>query len=75
MSNICGFEKCPSSCPNYIPSKTTYYCSICNEGIYDGEEYIVNHNGEYAHWECVNYAKELAKFLGYEIKEMEDDDY
>lgn len=75
MSNICGFEKCPSSCPNYIPSKTTYYCSICNEGIYDGEEYIVNDIGEYAHWECVNYSRDLAKFLGYEIKEMEDDDY
>lgn len=48
-------------------------CSICNEGIYDGEEYIVNGDYEYAHWECVNYARDLAKFLGYEIKEMSKD--
>ena len=40
MCDICGFEKCPSSCPNYILPKATHDCSICNEGIYDGEEYI-----------------------------------
>ena len=58
--------------PDYKPPKTNHYCSICNEGIQNGEEYIVNDNDEYAHWECVDYAKDLAKFLGYEIKEMED---
>lgn len=72
MCDICGFEKCPSSCPNYVPAKTTHYCSICNEGIYDGEEYIENDCGEYAHWECVNYSRDLARFLGYEIKMMEE---
>ena len=60
-------------CPNYSPPKTTHYCSICNEGIYDGEEYIENDIGEYAHWECVSYGRDLAKFLGYEIKEMDDE--
>ena len=64
-----------SSCPNYIPPKTNHYCSICNEGIFNGEEYIVNDNDDYAHWECLDYAKDLAKFLGYEIKEMEDENY
>ena len=57
-------------CPLYEPPKPTYCCSICNEGIYDGEEYIENDVGEYAHWECVDHGRDLVKFLGYEIKEM-----
>ena len=57
-------------CPLYEPPKATHYCSICKEGIYDGEEYIENDDCEYAHWECVDYGRDLAKFLGYEIKEM-----
>ena len=57
-------------CLLYIPPKATHYCSICSEGIYDGEEYIVNDDGEYAHWDCVDYGRDLAKFLGYKVKEM-----
>ena len=60
-------------CPNYIPPKSTHYCSICQEGIYDGEEYIENDDGEYAHWECVDYGRDLAKFLGYAIKMMNEE--
>ena len=61
MCEICRKYPCHPRCPN------------CNEGIYNGEEYIVNGDSEYAHWECVNYARALAKFLGYEIKEMSKD--
>lgn len=61
-------------CPNYSPTTSNYYCSICGEGILNGEEYIVNDNGDYAHWECVDYPRDLIKFLGYDVKEMEDDD-
>lgn len=63
-----------SRCPLYESPKASHYCSICEEGIYDGEEYIENDDGEYAHWECVDYGRDLAKWLGYEIKEMEIDD-
>ena len=56
-----------------MPPKASHYCSICNEGIYDGEEYIENNDCEYAHWECVDYGRDLAKFLGYEIKTMEEE--
>lgn len=61
-------------CPNYEPPKSNYNCSECGENILIGEEYIVNDNGNYAHFECVDYARDLAKFLGYDVKEMEDDD-
>ena len=73
MCSICRKNPCDSRCPNYIPPKAKHYCSICDEGIYEGEEYIENDIGEYAHWECVDYGKDLAKFLGYEIKTMEDE--
>lgn len=59
--------------PNYISPKTKYNCSICDEGIQNGEEYIQNDNKDYAHFECVDYARDLAKFLGYNVKEMEDE--
>ena len=62
-------------CPNYIPPKASHYCFICQEGILNGEEYIENDYGEYAHWECVDYGRDLAKFLGCEIKEMTDESY
>ena len=59
-------------CPNATLLQPRCTCSLCKEGIQNGEEYIVNDDNDYAHWECVDYAKDLAKFLGYEIKEMED---
>ena len=61
-----------SRCPLYISQKASHYCSICDEGIYGGEEYIENDCGEYAHLDCVDYGRDLAKFLGYEIKTMEE---
>ena len=64
---------CPPGCPNYISPSVNHNCSICDEGIYDGEEYIVNDNGDYAHWECVSYGRDLAKWLGYEVKIMDGD--
>ena len=74
MCSICGHEHCAKRCPNYIPPRVRYYCSICSEGILNGEEYIINDNDEYAHWDCVDYANGLVKFLGYEIKTMEDEE-
>ena len=73
MCSICGQTPCAARCPNYIPKKAKHYCSICEEGILDGEEYIENDNGEYAHLECIDYGRDLVKFLGYEIKTMNED--
>lgn len=73
MCQLCKSYPCNCHCPNYIQSKAKHYCSICKEGIYDGEEYIENDCGEYAHWECVDYGRDLVKFLKYEIKTMENE--
>ena len=72
MCSECRSIPCVPRCPNYIPPKTRYYCTICRECIQNGEDYIVNDSGNYAHWECVNYPRDLVKFLGYKIKEMEN---
>lgn len=59
-----------SGCPNYLPAKTKYYCSICGEGIQDGEEYIEN-DDDYAHIECFDSINELLDWFGCEIRIME----
>lgn len=59
-------------CPNYEPPKAYHYCSICGDGIYDGEEYIENQDEECIHYECVQGIRQLLEWLGYEIKTMED---
>lgn len=73
MCDICKMVRCHPRCPNYTPKKPDHYCSICGEGIYDGEEYIENDNGEYRHFECFYSMRELLEWLGYEIKTMEDE--
>ena len=74
MCDICGMQdnNHHPRCPYYEPPNPKYKCCICENGIYDGEEYIVNDDNEYAHFECVSYGKDMAEFLGYEIKEMKE---
>lgn len=63
---------CSNKCPNYVPRKTIYYCSSCGDGIYDGEEYIKNQDGEYRHFECFYGMRDLLEWLGFDIKTMEE---
>lgn len=74
MCSICGQTPCVARCPNYTPKKAKHYCSICEEGILDGEEYIENDNGEYRHYDCFSGMKDLLEWLGYSIKTMSDCD-
>ena len=60
-------------CPLYKENKSSHYCSICGDGILEGEEYIENENGEYRHWECFDGMRDLLEWLGYKIKTMEDE--
>lgn len=74
MCEYCHFTKCPPGCPNYNPGKASHYCIICEEGIYEGDEYIEN-DGEYVHFDCVPGMRWLLDWLGYDVKEMEDIEY
>ena len=60
-------------CPLYKENKSSHYCSVCGDGILEGEEYIENENGEYRHWECFDGMRDLLEWLGYEIKTMEEE--
>lgn len=73
MCEICRSYPCHPQCPNYIPPKSSHYCSVCGEWICDGEEYIVNDDGEYRHYDCFCGMRDLLEWLGYEIKTMEND--
>ncbi len=53
-----------------MPLKATHYCSSCGDGIYDGEEYIENLDGEYRHYECFHGMRDLLEWLGFDIKTM-----
>ncbi len=75
MCSICLQHPCHPRCPNYDPPKAKHYCNVCEEGIYVGDKYIVNDDGEYAHWDCIDYGRDLVEFLGYEINTMEDDEW
>lgn len=59
-------------CPNYTPPKAVHYCSACGDGIYAGEEYIENLDGEYRHYNCFYGMKDLLEWFGYKVKTMEE---
>lgn len=74
LCDLCRQAPCHPRCPNHSPAQAAHYCSICGEGIYDGEEYIENDSGEYRHYDCFDGIKDLLKWLGYGIKTMETGD-
>ncbi len=61
-------------CPYYTSPKTRHYCSICDNEINDGEEYIENLDGEYVHYDCLTDLSyhTMIEWLGGEIMTMED---
>ena len=71
MCEICKHTPCLVACPNYIPPRASCYCSICREGIYDGERYIENDFGEYGHEDCFKNMPQLLNWLGYKVDTME----
>ena len=71
ISVLCLCVSCDWLEPEYEEIKPNHYCSICNEGIYDGEEYIENDTSEYAHWECIDGKFSMAEWLKIRIKVMD----
>ena len=46
------------------------YCSICRKPIQKSEEYLVNGKGKTIHFACIESLRQLLRWLGYEVKEM-----
>lgn len=61
-----------TGCPNFVPPKTNFNCCYCKEGIYDGEEFLCNCEGQYIHRDCISGIDFVINWLGYEVKEMEN---
>ena len=57
-------------CPNYIPPKAKHYCCYCSEGMYQGQCYLDNQNGEYIHRDCIPNIDWLINWLGFKVEEM-----
>lgn len=73
MCDICGkiFEH-DCRCPYYIPPRSDYICSICGEGIYNGEKYLENCNEEYVHYTCLEWVPDFMDWIDCNIKTMEE---
>lgn len=74
MCRICQQSPCHFRCTDYNSKKSIHICSICGEGILEGEEFIENSDGEFRHYECFHSMRELLSWLGFEIKTMEKTD-
>lgn len=45
MCAICGRDPCHPGCPNAEEDEPVLSCSICGDGIYEGDEYFDSLNG------------------------------
>lgn len=73
ICELCLKTPCDKRCPNYVPPKARYYCSICEDGIYNGDVYVKNADGEIAHFECIDEMPltDLIEWFGGDIKYMD----
>lgn len=60
-----------SHCPLYAPPNATYHCPICEQGIYNGEQYVMD-DGELYHYDCFYKMKNSLNKIKYEINIMEE---
>ena len=71
--NICGQSPHNWRCP-YYEEVTTRKCDICDNGVFEGDEYIENDLGEIAHLDCFESPRDLADWLGYDIEIFENEE-
>lgn len=66
-----------SRCPLASESKSRYLCGLCEEPILNGEGYVENYIGEFAHYECFSTytSRDVLNWLRIDIREMEDGEY
>lgn len=73
---VCGrtgghLHGCPESNSKYYAA---HRCDVCGNPILNGEEYIVNDSGDYGHYDCFISFSDLLKWLGIEVKTMEEEE-
>ena len=73
MCEFCRQNPCPIGCPNYEEPQAYIYCDICEEGIINGDEFIENDFGKYAHADCLD--RDSLKWLGIDIKTLSDEEW
>lgn len=72
ICDICRQSPCHPMCPCCIPPQAVCHCSVCGGGIYEGEEYIENDNGDCRHYDCFTGTKEMLEWLGHKVMVMEE---
>lgn len=66
-----------SRCPLAPEPKPRCLCGLCEEPILNGEGYVQNYIGEYAHHECFSIytTRDVLNWLQIDIRVMEDGEY
>lgn len=77
MCSLCKQLVCPPRCPNYVMPTPKHVCSICKEGILNGDEYVENTSGYCIHLDCIDglSMKDFLYWLGEDIKIYEENEY
>lgn len=63
-------------CPYYSPPRPRITCCYCGEGIYQGERYLDNEQGEYIHEDCVSCVgiDRMINWLGFKYETEENNE-
>ena len=56
--------------PKLYSSQSEALLLLCSEGIYQGECYLDNQNGEYVHMDCIPDTDWLINWFGFNVEEM-----
>ena len=62
MCKFCLQVDCPPQCPNYEAPAYLHTCDFCGFGIYQGEEYVKNIDGDYIHYDCIDNMPEFIRW-------------
>ena len=72
MCSLCRMYPCDRRCPNALDLRPVAWCKTCGEGIFEGDKYFEDLNGEICK-ECMDdmSAEEILELLGEKFKVAE----